>query len=211
MPELSTRRQSIVDFIRGFAEEHGYPPTVRDIQEGCTISSTSVVDYHLRALEREGHLRRDFRVSRGLELLGDSGRKTTVLVPLLGTIAAGTPIAVPQADAWEPESGAETLELPTEVTHGKQNVFGLRVKGDSMIDALIGDGDIVLLQPAKQVENGEMVAVWLKHDKTVTLKKFYREKERVRLQPANSTMKPISVPADDVEIQGRVVGVIRTF
>lgn len=208
----SSRRQAIVEFIRSFVEEHNYPPTVRDIQGGLKISSTSVVEHHLRVLEREGLLRRDFKVSRGMELLGANSRRNTVVVPLVGSIAAGEPIPVPQADAWNTDSGAETLELPSElVRKGKQNVYGLRVKGTSMIDSLINDGDIVLMQPASSANNGEMVAVWLKRDKTVTLKKLYREKDVIRLQPANSAMKPIRVPADDVEVQGKVVGVIRTY
>ncbi len=211
MKEPSPRRRVILDFIRSFVEEHSYPPTVRDIQYGLNISSTSVVDHHLRALEREGQLRRDCRVSRGMELIGENSRRNTSIVPLVGMIAAGEPITVPQPDAWNTDSGADTLELPSELVKGKPNVYGLKVKGTSMIDALINDGDIVLMQPAQQAENGEMVAVWLKRDKTVTLKKLYREKDVIRLQPANSAMKAIRVPAEDVEVQGRVVGVIRTY
>lgn len=211
MADGSSRRQAIVEFIRTFVGEHPYPPTVRDIQNGLNISSTSVVEHHLRTLEREGLLRRDFKVSRGMELVGTSSRRNTVVVPLLGAIAAGEPIPVPQADAWAADSGAETMELPAELVRGKQNVYGLTVKGNSMVDALINDGDIVLMQPANSANNGEMVAVWLKRDKTVTLKKLYQEKGTIRLQPANSAMKPIRVPADDVEVQGKVVGVIRTY
>jgi repressor LexA len=211
MAGISPRRQQIVEFIRNFVEEHGYPPTVRDIQNGCDISSTSVVDFHLRTLEREGHLRRDFRVSRGMELLGGSaGRRETVTVPLVGQIAAGEPVPVPQAGAWDTASEGESLELPSELVHG-DNVYALKVKGTSMVDALINDGDVVLMQQVNRADDGDMVAVWLKDDKTVTLKKIYRERGRIRLQPANATMKPIYSAPDNVEVQGRVVGVIRTY
>ncbi|MEW6034145.1 MAG: transcriptional repressor LexA [Chloroflexota bacterium] len=209
--ELSSRRRAILDFIRDFIEERGYPPTVRDIQNGCHISSTSVVDYHLRALEREGHLRRDLKVSRGLELLGVAGRANMVAVPLIGHIAAGEPMPVPQPDAWDVVSGADTLEVPAELLRGRSEVYALRVKGDSMVDALIGDGDVVLMQQVNQAEDGDMVAVWLKGERSVTLKRLYREADRVRLEPANSTMAPIYAAPDDVEVQGRVVGVVRAY
>lgn len=207
----SFRRQEMMAYIRGFVEEHSYPPTVRDIQNGCNISSTSVVDHHLRTLEREGQLRRDFKVSRGMELLGTAGKRNTIAVPLVGRIAAGEPVPVPQPDAWDNTAEAETLELPAELVRGSHNVYALRVKGSSMVDALINDGDIVLMQQVNQAENGDMVAVWLKADKTVTLKKLYRERGRIRLQPANRAMKPIYTTPDNVEVQGRVVGVIRTY
>src|SRR3990172_3357054 len=207
----SSRRHEMIAYIRGFVEEHGYPPTVRDIQNGCNISSTSVVDHHLRTLEREGRLRRDFKVSRGMELLGTASRRNTIAVPLIGRIAAGEPVPVPQPDAWDNTAEAETLELPAELVRGSHNVYALRVKGTSMVDALINDGDIVLMQQVNQAENGDMVAVWLKADKTVTLKKLYRERGRIRLQPANRAMKPIYTTPDNVEVQGRVVGVIRTY
>lgn len=211
MYEGASRRKAIIEFIRSFVEDHPYPPTVRDIQNGLKISSTSVVEHHLRVLERDGLLRRDFKVSRGMELVGEGSGRNTVLVPLVGAIAAGEPIPVPQPDAWADSSG-ESLDLPSELVRGpKGGVYGLRVKGNSMVDALINDGDIVLMRPASQAENGEMVAVWLRREKTVTLKKLYHEREVVRLQPANTTMKPIRVPAGDVEVQGKVVGVIRTY
>lgn len=209
--ELSPRRRVILDFIRGFVEEHGYPPTVRDIQNGCGISSTSVVDHHLRVLGREGYLRRDLKTSRGLGLFGAQASRNTVVVPLAGAIAAGEPIPVPQPDAWDTVAGADTLELPAELVRGRRDVYALKVKGNSMIDALVNDGDIVLMQQAPAADDGEMVAVWLKGDKAVTLKRLYREKDRVRLEPANSQMSPIYVAPDEVEVQGRVVGVIRTY
>jgi repressor LexA len=203
---LSPKQRRLLDFIRDYLEEKDRPPTIREMVRGCGISSTSVVDYNLNILEREGYIRRDAEVSRGIELLGR--RRGGVPVPLIGLIAAGEPIPVPSPDAWTSDS-FETLELPQEMTRGKENVYALKVKGNSMIDALIGDGDVVLMQAASTAENGEMVATWLKREKEVTLKRLYREKGRIRLQPANEQMKPIYVRPDNVEIQGRVVGIIR--
>ena len=208
--QLSGKRQQIIDFILQFSEEKGYPPTVRDIQSGCGISSTSVVDYHLKVLEKEGHLRRDPEVSRGIGLPGRTAAAThMVLVPVIGQIAAGEPIPVPGSETWHATAGADFLEVTAELTQGKTDIYALKVKGMSMIDALIGDGDIVLMQSVSTVDNGEMAAVWLKAEKEVTLKKVYMEPERVRLQPANSQMKPIYTSPENVAIQGRVIAVIR--
>jgi len=208
--QLSAKRQQIVDFILQFMEERGYPPTVRDIQSGCGISSTSVVDYHLKVLEKEGHIRRDPEVSRGMELLGRASTSPyTVQVPIVGQIAAGEPIPVPGSETWDTTAGADLLEVTADLARGKQDIYALKVKGMSMIDALINDGDMVLMQYASTVDNGEMAAVWLKAEKEVTLKKVYMEPTRVRLQPANSQMKPIYTSPGNVEIQGRVIAVIR--
>jgi len=207
---LSSKQQKILDFIRHFIENKSYPPTVRDIVAGCGISSTSVADYNLEILEKEGYIRRHREVSRGLELLDKTtGRQTKIGVPIIGQIAAGVPIPVPAADSWSNIAAAETLEVPWELVRGKVDVYALRVKGLSMIDALINDGDIVLMQPTSTVENGEMAAVWIKSEKTATLKKVFAGADRVRLQPANSQMQPIFVQPEDVEIQGKVIAVIR--
>jgi repressor LexA len=206
--ELSTKQAKIVEFIRRFRTERHYPPTVRDILNGCNISSTSVVDYNLDILERLGIIRRHSGVSRGIELLDDSD-DGGIRVPLIGTIAAGAPIPVPSADTWDTVSTAETIEATPDMIDGRKDVYALKVKGTSMVDALINDGDVVLLQSTSGVENGETAAVWLKAEKEATLKKVYREKDRIRLQPANSTMKPIYATPDNVEIQGKVIGVIR--
>ena len=208
MKPLSPRQRRILEFIDTFTEEKGYSPSIRDIVNGCAISSTSVVDYNLRILERQHHLRRDPEVSRGIVRLGKVPRGK-VTVPVLGQIAAGQPIPVPQADTWSTAQSAEQLELPQDLTKGRADVYALRVKGTSMIDALINDGDVVLMQAADTADNGEMVAVWLKQEQEVTLKKFYHEGKRIRLQPANSQMKPIYTAPDNVEIQGKVVGVMR--
>ncbi|MBE0415059.1 MAG: repressor LexA [Dehalococcoidia bacterium] len=202
--ELSAKQSRILNFLHHFLDDNGYPPTIRDIAKGCKISSTSVVDYNLRILEREGYIRRDREVSRGIEL----GARRIVRVPVIGSIAAGEPIPVPTPDTWSSEE-TESLELTEELTRGKEGVYALEVKGTSMIDALIGDGDLVLMQQVATAENGEMVAVWLKREKEATLKRFYLEPGRVRLQPANEEMPPIYADPENVAIQGKVIGVIR--
>ena len=210
MKELSSKQQQIIDFVRRFWVERGYPPTIRDIVSGCGISSTSVVDYNLNILAREGYIRRHPEVSRGIELLARySARGRRLQVPIIGQIAAGEPIPVPTPDTWDITAASETLEVTEDLTRGRQEVYALRVKGSSMVDALINDGDIVLMQYVNVVENGEMAAIWLKAEKEATLKKFYTEPGCIRLQPANSHMQPIYAEPDNVEIQGRVITVIR--
>ena len=210
MKELSAKQRRILSHLREFIDEHDYPPSIRQIQEACDISSTSVVDYNLRILEREGYIRRDREVSRAIELLEPGGRRLRVVaVPIIGTIAAGQPIPVPTADTWQSFDWEETVEVTPEMLGSREQVYALRVKGNSMIDALVNDGDIVLMQATSTVEDGDMVAAWLKREQEATLKKLYREGPRVRLQPANETMEPIYAEAANVEVQGRVIGAIR--
>ena len=211
--KLSRRQQQILHFISGFLDEHQFPPTVRDIQAGCEVSSTSVVDYNLRILERERYLQRLPEVSRGIELLEDGRRRSKgeiVRVPVLGNIAAGEPLPIPSSDSWRADAD-ESIDLPPSLTKGKPDVYALRVKGNSMIDACVLDGDLVLLEPIQQPETGDMVAAWLNDRDEVTLKRFYLEGDTVRLQPANTTMEPITVPAQNVAVRGRVVGVVRAL
>ena len=207
MKVLSDKQRRILAFLRRFREEKDYPPTIRDILKGCGISSTSVVDYNLKILEREGHIRRDREVSRGIELL-DKERRRVVRVPVIGYIAAGEPVPVPTSDTWEMEP-LDMVEVSSELTRNMDRVYALRVKGTSMIDALINDGDIVLMQQVATAEDGEMIAAWLKAEGETTLKKLYRERDQIRLQPANTQMEPIYAAPDNVEVQGKVVGVIR--
>jgi len=203
-PGYSKTRENVFAYIKKFFGERGYAPTVRDILKGCGISSTAVVQHHLNVLEREGRIHRDPEVFRSIQL---TGRTNTTSVPLLGTIAAGEPIPVPTSDSWQNQA-LETLAVPEELTQGKQ-IYALRVKGLSMIDALIDDGDIVLMEPVNSAENGDMVAVWLKNEQEVTLKKFFLEEGKVCLRPANQLMQPIYQDAGNVEVQGKVTGVIR--
>jgi len=210
MRTLSDRQQRILSFIHDFLEEKGYPPTIRDILKACQISSTSVVDYNLDVLEREGYIRRDPEVSRGIELQDRRRRRERLVpVPVIGRIAAGEPIPVPAPDNWNILAAAEVVELSQELTRGQEKVYALRVKGTSLVDALIDDGDIVLLQYVTAAENGDLVAVWLKAEGEVTLKRFYREPGRIRLQPANSQMQPIYAEPANVEVQGKVIAVVR--
>ena len=210
MKTLSSKQQRIIDFIRSFLAERGYPPTIRDIVSGCGISSTSVVAYNLDILRKEGYIRRHREVSRGIELVArSSGRGDLLQVPIIGYIAAGEPIPVPTPDTWDVTASSDTLGVTENLTRGRKEVYALKVKGSSMVDALINDGDIVLMQYVNVVENGEMAVVWLKAEKEATLKEVYVEPDRIRLQPANSQMQPIYAEPDNVEIQGRVIAVIR--
>lgn len=213
MRELSDRQQGILGFIEEFLDDNGYPPTIRDIQAGCEISSTSVVDYNLRALREKGYINRDAEVSRGLQLLQGSGRRTelpdTVAIPLLGTIAAGSPFPLPAADSLGHIEAQETIDLPQSITGSGEKLYALRVKGESMIDALIADGDLVVMEQTSRVENGQTAAVRLKLEDETTLKRFYREGDKVRLQPENSQMKSIVYDAANVEVLSRLVAVWR--
>jgi repressor LexA len=209
MNDLSPKQAQILEFLGTFLEEKDYPPSIRDIQIGCDISSTSVVDYNLRKLEDKCYIRRDREVSRGIEVLGGRKRRSKVVeIPVLGSIAAGQPIPVPTSDRWASDV-EDSVTVTEDMVRGKSNVFALRVKGTSMIDDLIDDGDIVFLEPAGSAQNGDRVAVWLRDRAEVTLKRFYLEDGRVRLQPANSTMQPIYTTPENVEVQGKFVSSFR--
>ena len=211
MAKLSQRQDRILHFIREYRRSHGYAPSVRDIQAGCAVSSTSVVDYNLRILQREGYIRRSPDVSRGLELLGEDSMapmELPVMVPLVGYIAAGSPLPV----LTDEVEHAQNITLPPEIAPRRANgMFALRVRGTSMIDALIDDGDIVVLRPATEVQDGDMVAAWLKLEQEATLKRVYRKGNQVTLQPANSQFRPIVTAASNVEVHGKVVAVFRNL
>lgn len=225
---LSPRQKNILEFIVDFISKEHFPPTIRDIQSGCGVSSTSVVNYNLQILQREGYLNRLAGGARGIEVtdraydtlglnVGESNSQPVSSVehhysriPIIASIAAGPPISTPHPDAMS-DPNIETIEIPPSMTEGKKDVYGLRVKGTSMIDAFVADGDLVLLEPVANPVNGDMVAALLKDDEEVTLKRFYLEGGTVRLQPENREMEPISVAADRVAVQGRVVGVVRTI
>ena len=220
------RRQRIVDFIARTVEERGYPPSVREIADAVGLASTSAVHHHLIALERDGLLERGGKHSRALRLTArpqpvpneparasrrgqpdESAKVTpfrmpvereTLTLPVMGEIAAGQPI-----EAYE--DSAETLAVPASMD-AREDSYVLRVRGKSMIDALIDDGDFVIVQPQATARDGDIVVALLE-DNGVTLKRFFREEDRIRLQPANAEMEPIY--ASEVQIQGKVVGVIR--
>lgn len=211
--DISEKQQKILKFAGEYIRENGYPPSMREICAEAGISSTSVVSYNLDRLEEAGYITRDREVSRGLRLTPAARSYTVtedlVRLPLLGRIVAGEPIPVPASDFAL--MGDETIELTRDLLGDPEGLYALEVEGDSMIDALVHDGDIVVMQHQERVENGEMAAVWLRGQGEVTLKRFYQEENgQVRLQPANPRMDPIYV--DDphqLEVQGKVVMVIR--
>lgn len=211
MRKLSERQQSILDYITDFLDANDYPPTIRDIQVALDISSTSVVDYNLNVLEERDCIRRNRNISRGIEIVGRStSRSGAIEIPVIGSIAAGEPIPVP--GDLEGSDAADTIELSRDLAPDNGNgLFALRVRGHSMVDALIGDGDIVVLKRQETCNNGDTVAVWLEAEEETTLKVFYLDGAQVRLQPKNATMAPIYTPADNVRIQGKLVSVLRSL
>jgi repressor LexA len=181
---LSVRQRDILSYIEDFMTRRGFPPAIRQIQETLGISSTSVVAYNLKALEGKGLLKREGKVSRGITIPQTTparlSHQLATQVPLLGVITAGQPLPNPEEIATE---AAETIDVPPDVAPAEklQNVYALRVRGHSMIDALIDDGDIVLIHYQETADNGQLVAARIEDDNSVTLKKFYREGNRVRL------------------------------
>ena len=218
---LGERHKKILQFLEKFQDDNGYPPSIREIGENTSISSTSVVNYYLNQLEEMNYIERESNVSRGIRLIrtleGNLVKAAQTItdmfnIPVIGRIVAGEPVPVPSSDFnyYDQETGIEiarSLLPPKEKTEG---LFALEVQGDSMIDAMVNDGDIVIMRPISQPNNGEMVAVWLADRDETTLKYFYLENGRVRLQPANPSMSPIIIedPAH-VQVQGKVVLVIR--
>lgn len=208
--DLSERQRNILEFIREFIGERQFPPSIREIGETVGISSTSVVKYNLDALERKGYIERDGEISRGIRLVDALADHLAEVfhVPVLGRIAAGVPIPVPDAD-FSPFGYDTTIELTRDIVKDVSSTYALEVQGDSMVDALIHDGDIVVMRHTERVENGELAAVWLRDQEETTLKRFYLEGDEVRLQPANPTMGPMFYPANGVEVMGKVLLVIR--
>ncbi len=219
--KLSNRQQNILEYIWSYFRDAGRPPTIREIGSAVSISSTSVVNYNLNKLEERGYLEREAEVSRGLKLtqktlaLFESARSAVrdaaelIRVPLMGDIVAGEPVHLGNEDfgTYDEE---DAIDVSGAMLPGRAgNLFALRVRGNSMIDAMVNDNDIVIMQPINEANNGDMVAVWLPHDNEMTLKYFFREGEQVRLQPANPTMEPIYVHPANVEVQARVMMVMR--
>lgn len=199
---LTKRQKQILDYIQSFIDDQGYAPSFEEIAQSFGYSSLATVHEHLTNLERKGYIRKSFNESRSIELpLND--REPAVALPLLGTVAAGLPIEAVEVQ--------ETLSVPPDMVRPGKDNFVLRVSGESMIDEHIQDGDYIVVSSQPTAPDGEMVVALVGND-AVTVKKLYREAgNRIRLQPANSTMKPIIEDADNVSIQGVVVGVIRKF
>jgi repressor LexA len=226
---LSERHRKIMEFLTHFQELSGYSPSIRQIGDSIGVKSTSLLDYYLNQLQQMGIIERDQHVSRSIRVINPipsatAQRVTEVVrntanaindllrVPVVGRIVASAPIPVPASDLnyFDSESGVDIARslLPAKEKVG--DLFALEVSGDSMIDAMINDGDIIIMKKAQEARNGEMVAVWLDDNDETTLKYFYRETNRVRLQPANPTMGPIFVDNPErLRIMGKVVMVIR--
>ncbi len=209
---LGERHQRILDFIQNYQREHKHPPSIREIGENCDISSTSVVNYYLDQLEKNGYIERDRKISRGVRLTQSSASSDMFRIPIMGVIQAGEPIPIPSSD-FGSFTAEDSVEIAMSLMPAKEkgkDLFALQVQGESMIDAMVNDGDIIILKPVQEARNGEMVAVWLSERNETTLKFFYKEKDRYRLQPANPTMQPIYIKKDEpLEIKGKVVMVIR--
>ena len=228
---LSKRQQSILQFTHGYMTEHGRPPTIREIGKAVGINSTSVVNYNLGKLEERGFLDRDPDVSRGLRLTNkasgvahsvgqavgsaaasvrDAMESLIVRVPLWGDIGASASPLPTVNDVFPAYDEEDAVVVSSKMLKVKSdNLYALRVRGDSMIDAMVNDGDIVIMKQQQTAINGDMVAVWINSDEATTLKHFYHEGDRVRLQPANPHMGPIYVTPEDVTVQGKVVMVLR--
>lgn len=209
---LTERHQKILDFLEEYVDQHSYPPSIREIGEATGISSTSVVTYYLKQLTEMGKIERDEKNSRALRLAHPVNRDL-LTIPILGPIAAGTPIPVPDAGTTfigDDINGVDVARSLLPAREQGTSLFALEVQGNSMIDAMINDGDIVILKSTLEARDGDMVAIWLPHRDETTLKYYYKEKSGHRLQPANPTMGPIHIPKDEpLEIKGKVMMVIR--
>ena len=225
---LTEPQIKVLKVIEDYQNTNGFPPSIRDIQDMGSFSSTSVVNYYLDQLENMGHIKRSGHVSRGIRLvrpfsdLAQSASRTVqnvresiqqvLRIPIVGRIFASEPVPVPSSDFayLDAETVVNVARSMLPAREKVEDLFALEVNGDSMIDAMVNDGDIIIMKPAKEVRNGDLVAIWLRDKDETTLKYFYLENGKVRLQPANPTMKPIYIddPAT-VDIQGKIVMIIR--
>lgn len=225
---LTEPQIKVLKVIEDYQNTNGFPPSIRDIQDMGDFSSTSVVNYYLEQLESMGHIKRSGRVSRGIRLVRPLSElsqsvsnkvrdvresvQQVLRIPVMGRIFASEPVPVPPSD-FSYVDGETVVNVARSMLPAKEKIeelFALEVSGDSMIDAMVSDGDIIIMKPAKNVHNGDLVAIWLRDKDETTLKYFFLENGKVRLQPANPTMKPIYI--DDpstVDIQGKIVMIIR--
>jgi repressor LexA len=223
---LGPRHQKILKYMESYQKQAGYPPSIREICDETSISSTSVVNYYLDQLEKWGYIKREKNISRGITLLKDAldqlvenkvkpafqSVEDLLRIPIVGRIVAGLPVPVPASDFnyFDSESAIQIARSMLPIREKTEEIFALEVQGDSMIDAMVNDGDIVVMKKAQEARNGDMVAIWLLDKDETTLKYFYKEGNKVRLQPANKTMQPIII--DDprtVQVQGKVLLVVR--
>lgn len=231
---LGDRHIRIMRFLTDFQDQHGYSPSIREIGKYISVESTSLVDYYLEQLCQEGYIERDKRVSRSIRILKplyqQSDSKATrvtqamrnitrqagelLSIPVWGRIGASLPVPMPPSDTGAYYDAESTVEIARSLLPTREkavaDLFALEVSGLSMIDAMVNDGDIVIMKRTQSANNGEMVAVWLEDTDETTLKYFYKEEGRVRLQPANPTMSPIYIENPErLRIQGKVVMIVR--
>ncbi|MCK4489496.1 MAG: repressor LexA [Anaerolineales bacterium] len=226
--QLKERHKMVLEVIQKYRDKHGYAPSYREICARTDITSTSMVNYYLEQLEEMGYIERSENISRSIKIIGAAQEKVdrvlgnvkqavqdvsrSLTIPIVGRIVASEPIPIPETDfsLFDAESNIDIPESLIPFNIQKENLFALEVDGDSMIDAMVNDGDVIIMKPVQEAKNGEMVAVRFKDRNETTLKHFYREGDRVRLQPANPTMDPIYVDSStEIEVQGKVVLVIR--
>lgn len=207
MEVLSDRQRHILDFISRYIADHDRPPTNREIGQAMGIASTGHVDYHLSVLAKKGYIEREANTSRGLKLTSVAEphpRRRVYQVPVVGLIAAGAPIEA----ISDPNDAVELSD-----DFAAEDAYALRVRGKSMIEDLIDDGDLVVVKPTQTAQNGDVVVALLINGASehgeATLKRYYRERDHIRLQPANQTMQPIVVRPEDVQVQGKVIALIR--
>jgi repressor LexA len=203
-PILHKQKRAILDYLKHYIKNHGYAPTLSEIAKAFKLSSLATVHEHLSFLEKTGYIKRDKNNARGIEILEAEDKpefeSASMLLPLVGTIAAGSPIEAI-------EDRQDMIPVPPNLV-GKKNAYILKVRGDSMVESLVGDGDMVVVEKTQLAKDGDMVVALL-DDGSATLKKFFRKKNFIRLQPANANYQPIDVK--NVTIQGRVIGVIRRY
>ena len=202
MQPLTKRQREILDYLAEFIQQHGYAPSLEEIGRRFGLSSLATVHKHLRNLQEKGFIRRAWNRSRSIELIPTRVGARSLELPFMGYVAAGAPI--------EAVTTAESIAVPESLVGKPEDTYVLRVRGDSMIDEHITDGDFVIVEDRKTAENGEMVIALL-NGADATLKTFFKDDGKIRLQPANPTMKPIVIDAADLQIQGVVVGVMRKY
>jgi len=200
---LTKRQREILTYLAAYSEQNGFAPSFEEIAEQFRYNSLATVHEHLTNLERKGYIKRNYNESRAIEILPTEATPRAIELPLLGSVAAGVPI--------EALEHGETFTVPEAMVGRGGNHYVLRVRGNSMVDEQIRDGDFVVVNERQRADNGEMVIAMLQGN-SATVKKFFRERDgRIRLQPANETMQPIYVHENDITIQGIVVGVLRRY
>lgn len=213
--KLSKRQQNILQFLWKQASKAGPPPSYEEIMSAVALKSKGAVSYQIGRLEEAGYLLRDAGKARALSLTDKARTLFDVAtdvarIPLLGDIVASHPVTIGHDDFAVYDAVEDYVSVCRDMLPGRAgDLFALRVRGDSMIDAMVNDDDVVIMRPVTEVHDGDMVAVWLRDEQEMTLKHFYREGYHVRLQPANPTLEPIYTPAANVDVQGKVVLVVR--